>query len=85
MCFAKVPQRILTTLCDLVSLLEIYGIFLKCFRVSLTRTRDCQAMMEEVLLSLPFKDRGRLLWLASFFSILWGIWLERNILVMIGF
>lgn len=44
--------------------------FLECFEVSLARNRDCQAMLEEMLLLPPLGNRGSFLWLASFFATL---------------
>lgn len=34
--------------------------------------------MEEVLLHSLLRETGKVLWLASFFAILWGIWSEKH-------
>lgn len=38
-------------------------------------------MTEEILLRSPFSDKYKVLWHITFFAILLGVWLERNIMI----
>lgn len=42
------------------------------FNLCLVWNGDCFAVIEEVLLGLPFCEKSNVLWLASFFAVLWG-------------
>ena len=35
-------------------------------------------MIKKVLLLLPSCEKGKVLWQACFFTVGWGIWIERN-------
>lgn len=51
--------------------------FFYSFGVTSTRNRDCDSMIEEMLLNSPFHNKGKILSQTCFFPT-WNVWLELS-------
>ena len=59
-------------------------LFLQEFDVSIVGQRDIRATIEEFILHPPFREKGRFLWLAGVWVVVWDIWGKRNDTVFRG-
>lgn len=65
-----------------VRILHVGSISESSFVISGAQNRD-DCFLLEVVLSSPFKEQGSVLWQASFFAILWHIWLACSIIFLV--